>query len=153
MISTGSPKNREGFRGDKNIFSEKGASSIMVVLLLVVLLVFGIAALTTALSNARLGQKVDDWDDKYYAAEKEANVDYAEIDKAVSAAISSGGNSESAVKNSLTSLGFETAVENKDGKINISYEVKNEDIALSVVLSLDPNSPGSLHAVQWEENQ
>ena len=38
--------------------SEKGASSILVILLLVVLVVFGVAALTTALSNVRLDKKL-----------------------------------------------------------------------------------------------
>ena len=40
--------------------SKKGASSVFVILLLLVLVVFGIAALTTALSGLRLNQKVSD---------------------------------------------------------------------------------------------
>jgi hypothetical protein len=137
----------------KKLTSEKGASSIMVVLLLVVLLVFGIAALTTALSSARLGQKVKAWDSTYYTAEKEANEDYAAIDKAVSEALVSGGDAEAAVRKSLSALKFETTVTNKDGKIYISYEVKNEDISISVALSLDPGDKKSLRPVQWKEKQ
>ena len=125
----------------------------MVVLLLVVLLVFGIAALTTALSSARLGQKVTDWDNAYYAAEKEANEHYAAIDKAVNEALPSGGDTETAVRSSLSALNFDTSVVNEEGKIYISYEVKNEDISISVKLSLDPGDNNSIKPAQWEEKQ
>ena len=52
--------------------SQKGASSVLVILLLLVLVVFGVAALTTALSGLRLGQKVSDWNESYYRLEGQA---------------------------------------------------------------------------------
>jgi Tfp pilus assembly protein PilX len=132
----------------KNILSsKKGASSIMVMLMLVVLVVFGIAALTTALSNMRLGQKVVDWNGKYYAAEKTANERYAMIDKAIESA---SGND---IASSIKSLGFEASVETAGNTLTVSYETWNEDVGISTVLSLDMSDITSLHPVQWKEIQ
>jgi hypothetical protein len=137
----------------KKIFSEKGASSIMVVLLLVVLLVFGIAALTTALSNARLGQKVTSWNTKYYTAEGTANERFAIIDKAVHETYNAGGDFEAALKGRLSALGFDSSAEGTGSSLSISYEAWCEDIGVGVELNLDPKDPGSLKAVRWEEIQ
>jgi hypothetical protein len=131
--------------------SKKGASSIMVMLMLVVLVVFGIAALTTALSNMRLGQKVVDWDKKYYAAEKIANERYAMADKAVHSAFGSG-DTAGGIRSELAELGFGN-VETSGNTLTISYETWSEDIGISTVLALDLSDIRSLHPVQWEEIQ
>jgi len=130
---------------------EKGASSVMVVLLLVALLVFGIAALTTALSSARLGQKVSEWNTAYYAAEAQANERLAEIDKAVNEARLSAYGFETALESGLGSLGFKTCVEKKDGRLLIGYEAKSGGIAIDVVLSA--SATDGLKILQWKERQ
>jgi Tfp pilus assembly protein PilX len=133
------------------LYSKKGASSIMVMLMLVVLVVFGIAALTTALSSMRLGQKVVDWNEKYYAAEKAANERYAEADKAVRNA-SGSGDIAGAVKSELEKLGFGD-VQITGDTLTISYETWSEDIGISAVLALDISDLTSLRPVQWKEIQ
>ncbi|MGE5495154.1 MAG: hypothetical protein ACM3S4_07660 [Burkholderiales bacterium] len=135
----------------KLLYSKKGASSIMVMLMLVVLVVFGIAALTTALSSMRLGQKVVDWNDKYYAAEKTANERYAEADKAVRSA-SGSGDIAAAVKSELEKLGFGD-VQIQGDTLTVSYETWSEDIGISAVLALDLSDLTSLRPVQWKEIQ
>ena len=87
--------------------SQKGASSVLVILLLLALVVFGVAALTTALSGLRLGQKVSDWNESYYRLEGQAARCWAEIDAAVSRAAETGGPFEQALKNELKQLSFE----------------------------------------------
>jgi Tfp pilus assembly protein PilX len=133
------------------LYSKKGASSIMVMLMLVVLVVFGIAALTTALSSMRLGQKVVDWNEKYYAAEKAANERYAEADKAVRNAPGSG-DIVGAVKSELEKLGFGD-VQITGDTLTVSYETWSEDIGISAVLALDISDLTSLRPVQWKEIQ
>jgi Tfp pilus assembly protein PilX len=133
------------------LYSKKGASSIMVMLMLVVLVVFGIAALTTALSSMRLGQKVVDWNEKYYAAEKAANERYAEADKAVRNA-SGSGDIAGAVKSELEKLGFGD-VQITGDTLTVSYETWSEDIGISAVLALDISDLTSLRPVQWKEIQ
>ena len=130
---------------------EKGASSVMVVLLLVALLVFGIAALTTALSSARLGQKVSEWNTAYYAADAQANERLAEIDKASREAQLSAYGFEPALESRLASLGFAATVEKEDGLLLIGYEAKSGEIAIDVVLSA--SAPDGLKILQWKERQ
>lgn len=132
--------------------SKKGASSIMVMLMLVVLVVFGIAALTTALSNMRLGQKVVDWNEKYYAAEKTANERYAMIDKAIEDARGSGGTADG-VQRAIDKLGFKSAVAPSGNALIITYETWSGDIGISSILSVDLSDGLSLHTVQWKEIQ
>lgn len=117
--------------------SRKGASSILVILLLVVLVVFGIAALTTALSNVRLGQKTADWNDKYYAAEAKANEIYAQIDKAVASCFDGAADIEELSTN-IKQLDYDIELykQNND-ELTFSYEAWEENVGISVILSYD----------------
>lgn len=138
----------------KVLRSSKGASSILVIMLLVVLLVFGIAALTTALSSMRLTQKVTDWNAQYYAAEAEAWERCAQIDRAVKTALSSPDMDSAAVEDALSALDFETQAQAIEGGLNIAYEAWSGDgsvgIRASLTLSL---TDGRLHVAQWQEMQ
>ena len=53
-------------------FNRKGASSVLIILMMVVLIVFGLAALTTSLAAMRLGDKANDWTGEYYELEATA---------------------------------------------------------------------------------
>lgn len=59
---------------------ETGSSSILVIILMVVLMVFGLAVLTTSLSNLRLAEKKRDWLQDYYNVEAEVEYELALID-------------------------------------------------------------------------
>lgn len=59
---------------------EKGSSSILVIIMMVVLMVFGLAVLTTSLSNLRLSEKKRDWLQDYYNLEIEVDKKIATID-------------------------------------------------------------------------
>lgn len=58
----------------------RGASSILVIIMMVVLLVFGLAVLTTSLSNVRLGERKRAWLTEYYALEGASVTEVANID-------------------------------------------------------------------------
>ena len=58
----------------------RGASSILVIIMMVVLLVFGLAVLTTSLSNVRLSERKRAWLTEYYALEGAAVTEIAQID-------------------------------------------------------------------------
>ena len=59
---------------------KRGASSVLIILMMVVLIVFGLAALTTSLATARLGDKANDWTGEYYVLEGDANEFLFELD-------------------------------------------------------------------------
>lgn len=59
---------------------EEGASAILVIIMMVVLMVFGLAVLTTSLSNVRLGQRKQAWLAEYYELEAVAAKQLASID-------------------------------------------------------------------------
>jgi len=134
------------------LMCKRGASSVLVILLLLVLMVFGIAALTTALSGMRLGQKVSDWSDAYYRAEGEAARDFAEIDAAVSRAAGDDALPfGQALSNELDELGIGAKLSG-DGAA-VSYEVWDGNMGLHVTLALDMSKTPRLHATQWYQIQ
>jgi hypothetical protein len=65
------------------IKSERGASSVLVVLVLVVLLGLGLAALTTSLASVRLGEKSGEWYSSYYELDRKAEEKLALIDRII----------------------------------------------------------------------
>jgi len=129
--------------------SQKGASSVLVILLLLVLVVFGVAALTTALSGLRLGQKVSDWNESYYRLEGQAARCWAEIDAAVSRAAESGEPFEQALENELKQLNFETTLKGNA----ITYEVCSDGARLHVTLVLDMEQSPRLRPTEWYQIQ
>lgn len=65
----------------KTIFKDtSGASSILVIVMMVVLLVFGLAVLTTSLSNVRLGERKRAWLNDYYVLEGVSESEISKID-------------------------------------------------------------------------
>jgi Tfp pilus assembly protein PilX len=134
--------------------SNKGASSVLVILLLLVLVVFGIAALTTALSGLRLGLKVSDWSEAYYGAEGIAAYRFAEIDKAVSEASKAEPDSFfEALSKQLAIQDFETTLESHGETISISFDSWNGDIGLHVVLEMETEVGRDLRVTQWRQIQ
>lgn len=134
--------------------SKKGASSILVIMLLVVLMVFGVAALTTALSSMRLTQKVTDWNTQYYAAEAIAWERCAEIDRAARSALSGADAGADAVLEAVEALGFDMQIGETDGGLRIVYEAWSESgsVGIRAALLLDL-ADGSLLVTQWREIQ
>lgn len=57
-----------------------GASAILVIVMMVVLLVFGLAVLTTSLSNVRLGERKRAWLNEYYVLEGVSELETSKID-------------------------------------------------------------------------
>ncbi len=63
-----------------NFKNEKGASSVLVIIMMVVLLVFGLAVLTTSLSNVRLSDRKKAWLEDYYTLEADVETTIANYD-------------------------------------------------------------------------
>jgi sulfur relay (sulfurtransferase) DsrC/TusE family protein len=59
----------------------KGATSVLIILLMVVLMVFGLTILTTTLSNKSLSEKKQVWLKDYYQLEADVALKLAEVDK------------------------------------------------------------------------
>ena len=126
---------------------------MLVILLLVVLVVFGVAALTTALSNMRLGQKVVDWNDKYYAAEAQANEMYAQIDETVWAVWGDYTKSASYPDTNIFTEGIKALDHDIESvvveeTIDFTYETWQEDVGIRVTLTLGIES-NELTIAEW----
>ncbi len=129
--------------------SKRGASSVLVILLLLVLMVFGIAALTTSLSGLRLGQKVTDWSNAYYTAEGVAAHRWAEIDAAVGeAGQRDAAGFEKALADKLAELDFEAQLASTEEGFAVTYEVREGNIGLHVTLALGKDG-SVLRPVEW----
>jgi len=64
-----------------SLSNNKGASSILVIILMVVLMIFGLAILTTSLANQRLATKKRAWLVDYYQLEGAVEITLAHIDE------------------------------------------------------------------------
>lgn len=61
--------------------NQRGSTSVLVIIMMIVLLVFGLAILTTSLSNVRLADKKINWLKDYYLLEADAAQALAELDQ------------------------------------------------------------------------
>ncbi len=64
----------------KNIFSREGAASILVIFTLILLIMFGMLTLTTALAGKRLSMKAVNWAREYYLLDSAAEAKLMDID-------------------------------------------------------------------------
>ncbi len=63
------------------VMNKKGATSVLIILLMVVLMVFGLTILTTTLSNQSLSQKKQAWLNEYYDLESYVAINLASVDQ------------------------------------------------------------------------
>ncbi len=113
------------------------------------------AALTIALSHARLGQKVSERSIAYYALEGVAWERFAQIDKALQPASGEHASPLDAAAQKISQLGFETTLRFNDGIVEISYETWDEEnnIGISAILAYTPDDAHSLRPIQWKQIQ
>jgi archaellum component FlaF (FlaF/FlaG flagellin family) len=63
------------------MMNKKGATSILIIMLMVVLMVFGLSILTATLSNETLSDKKTDWVKDFYALETNVAIKLSEVDE------------------------------------------------------------------------
>lgn len=66
------------------IKNNSGATSVLVIMLMVVLILFGLAALTTSYAGLKLSRKTSEWLKEYYLLEGEAERIVALVDERIS---------------------------------------------------------------------
>lgn len=64
----------------KKPMNKKGASSVLVILMMVVLTLFGLSALTASLATVRLTEKAGVWTEEFYLLEAQAEAIVAQLD-------------------------------------------------------------------------
>lgn len=64
----------------KILKSDRGSTSILVVIFMIVLMIFGLSILTTAISNTKLAEKKREWLTNYYKLEEEVAFELKDID-------------------------------------------------------------------------
>lgn len=65
----------------KILKNRNGSTSVLIIMLMVVLMVFGLAVLTTTLSNEKLSLKKQNWLKEYYSLESNVALQLAELDE------------------------------------------------------------------------
>lgn len=66
---------------------DKGSSSVLVILVMLLLITFGVLAMMSSYSNLKIARKNASWTQGYYALESEANLNYNKVVQVIDAAI------------------------------------------------------------------
>lgn len=138
-----------------NIRNKKGATSVLIILLMVVLMVFGLTILTTTLSNKNLSEKKQVWLNDYYQLESDVALSLAEIDfkmAEMKASVSTNDALEILYNEQYTLYEF-------DGDYYYDFEVSDESgeyskyIYVSLLLNMDLDSKKNYDIVEYSETQ
>lgn len=126
----------------------KGATSVLIILLMVVLMVFGLTILTTTLSNKSLSEKKQVWLDDYYALEGHVALELAAIDQKLddlkSQAKTSGQSIENLYKEHLD------LISDQDGyKIVLEVASDTEDYKKYITVELELIMDASLDETNY----
>ncbi len=131
------------------IKDDSGMSSVLIVIMMIVLMIFGLAGLTLAMSNGRLADKKIDWLKDYYALEGDANTVIAQIDDAVKDAMTP--DDIIAAIDTLNQHGdVDIAVSQDDGDMRLSFTVAKDgeyQKYIDVELSVQIKKYGDVHLV------
>lgn len=129
---------------------KRGATSILVIIMMVVLLVLGLAILTTSLSGVRLAQKKQDWLQSYYKLEEQGAYAQASLDLLLAPVIEQAVDS-TVTSDTLTNLtrdhkpGTVSFKETGDNRWDATLQVDDNTTKpikhLTIVLDLNFNSP------------
>lgn len=137
---------------------EQGISSVLIVIMMIVLMLFGVAGLTLAMSNNRLADKKIDWLNDYYQLEGDANQTIAKINSAIKDAAN-----ETDLLSAIDTLNDETSlaivvnnVAETNLKLSFTAEKKGEyskyiDVVLNIIK--DAHGQYSLITEQFKQHQ
>lgn len=64
---------------EKYFGNNRGATSVLIMIMMIILMIFGLAALTTSAASRKLAQKNAGWLKEYYALQGEAEIAYARL--------------------------------------------------------------------------
>ncbi len=147
----------------KQINKQKGTSSALIVIMMVVLIVFGLAIFTTSLSNLRLANKKHDWIKNYYSLEEKTMTTIAKIDNAVNKQ-ASDTLSKQKILNLLSEIprleNSELTVKkgNKQAIYHISFNSSDDgverkkNIAVELIVNLNTHKTNIIKFEQWQED-
>ena len=68
---------------EKYMKNNRGATSVLIMIMMIILMIFGLAALTTSAASRKLAQKNAGWLKEYYQLHGEAEVAYAHLVEAL----------------------------------------------------------------------
>ena len=130
--------------------SERGAASVLVIFMMIILVTFGALSLTAALANLRLGSKVLSWMDGYYTLDSQAEVLCAEMDsrllqaeQAAQSVLTGNVLSEEEFNRQFSDVYFReaTAQMGQWGGSEPAVEVTGANDTLKVTLNLSEGAP------------
>lgn len=134
------------------ILNKQGATSVLIILLMVVLMVFGVTILTTTLANQNLSDKKLTWLKDYYELESEVAMNLADIDHQMS--------KMKMMANDDVDLGLLYAEHYDITKENTytfdvfeSAEDQQKYITVTLQLNMDVNSKQNYEIIEYSETQ
>lgn len=135
--------------------NKQGATSVLIILLMVVLMVFGLTILTTTLSNKSLSEKKQEWLNDFYQLESDVALNLAEIDfQMTNMKETASSNDELGI---LVNEKYE--VFDIDGDYYYYFEVAEESgeylkyIFVSLQLNMDIEAKKNYDIVEYSETQ
>ena len=142
--------------------SERGAASVLVIFMMIILVTFGALSLTAALANLRLGSKVLSWMDGYYSLDSRAEILCAEMDsrlllaeQAAQSALTGEVLNEEEFNRRFTAAYFSEASAQlgqwTGSEPAATLEVTGDNDDLKVIFNLSDEPPGTEPALSSQE--
>jgi flagellar basal body-associated protein FliL len=138
------------------LFNKKGSTSVLIILLMVVLMVFGLTILTTTLSNKSLSEKKRAWVKDYYDLETQVAVQLADLDKEMMSLKEKAAKEEIKLVNLYMNI---MSLETIDDEYYTEFIVSEEKgdylkhIAVKLQLNMDLKSHVNYKIVKYSETQ
>lgn len=137
------------------ILNKKGSTSVLIILLMVVLMVFGLTILTTTLSNKNLSEKKRDWVKSYYDLESQVALSLADLDYQLDALKAKADQEDLDLVNLYENM---MVLENEDDKYYTEFVVSDEKehakyIHVRLELILDLKISKNYDIVKYSETQ
>ncbi len=121
--------NKAAVAGNKG---NRGSSSVLVIMIMLTLVVFGLLVFMSSYSSLKLANKNGDWVKGYYALDTKAEMLTAQIDKCLKEAMMDNG-SDSGYDNLSKNLYFTYAANYLQEKLGESVEINNHSEATVTV--------------------
>ncbi len=140
----------------------RGATSVLIMIMMIILMAFGIAALTTSVASRKLAQKNANWLAEYYALQGEAETMYAHLDDALN--LAEAGEDLSRIEDLLNQFLRENAncsfqkteAEHQPFIININVKEPGREVPKEIQMGLvlaQGEGRYYLKVIKWEQHQ
>lgn len=139
----------------------KGATSVLIMIMMIILMVFGLAALTTSAASKKLAEKNAQWISEFYLLQGKAETLYAKLsDRLLLPETAEVDKIEENLNSFLlenTSAGFQkTGDAEKPFLIQLNVEEEGKETPKLIKVEIEIRKNGNfyeLHPIKWQQTQ